>query len=202
MEFLQTTGKNSCVYLDTDMLLSQNLSELARQVSRFGIVFTGYSAHACIINDTNTLYKLNMFIKGLYSDVSNEQQLKSMKKSMVERAGAGGVSDMDMFYLFKQENPALAGSFPENFDPNPIDLSLDDTRGFVQDGDGFKKLLWSGRQPSAILANGKIISLATLHHQGKAKALFIKNSSKISNTPPWVEGLICKALYIPAKILK
>jgi hypothetical protein len=179
-EFLQAKGLNSCLYLDTDVLLTQNLSELARQTAQFGMAFTGYSAHVCFINQSAMLCELTDFIKSFYLDLNNEQFLKSMHKSMVERAGSGGVSDMDLFYLFREKHPTSMGCFPKILGKNPIDLSLADTRGFEEDEKGFKKLVWNGGRPSAVTSDGQINLFAALHHQGKAKSIMNENYCKIS----------------------
>lgn len=200
-EFLQATGMKSCVYLDTDVLLAQNLSELVRQTTQFGIVFTGYSAHVCFINQSAMLRKLTDFINSFYIDVNNESLLESMHKSMVERAGSGGVSDMDLFYLFREKQPTSAGSFPKIFGKSPIDVSLADTRGFEEDAKGFKKLVWNGGRPSVVTGDGKIILLAALHHQGKAKSIMSKNYRKISKCFMVFSSLVCFSLNIFFKVV-
>lgn len=200
-EFLQTTGMNSCVYLDTDVLLTQNLSELTRQTAQFGMVFTGYSAHVCFINQSAMLCELTDFINSFYLDVNNEQLLESMHKSMVERAGSGGVSDMDLFYMFREKQPTSAGSFPEIFGQSPIDGSLADTRGFKDDGRGFKKLIWNGGRPSAVTGDGKIILFAALHHQGKAKSIMNENYRKLSKRFFVSSSLVCFSLNIFFKMV-
>ena len=124
-----------------------------------------------------------------------------MHKSMVARAGGGGVSDMDMFYLFREKQSTMTGSFPEIFGRSPIDLTLSETNGYKDDGRGFKRLVWNGRRPSAILFNEQLIPLSALHHQGKAKSLIKLHYSKISKCLLVFSSLLCFSLNIFFKVV-
>lgn len=182
MEFLKKTGKDCCVYLDTDVLLTRNLNDLVRQTLDFGLTFTGYSAHVCFVNRLTALEELCSYILKLYSDPANEERLRARHKEMAANYGGGGVSDMTMFWWLQKELPDLIGDYPAIFGQSPIDVSLGDTRGFEVDGTGFKKLAWTCGQASAFLSSGDEIPLFAIHHQGSAKKIIQFNFRKTRET--------------------
>lgn len=169
LEFLKKTKRDSCIYLDTDVLLTRNLSDLVRQTLHFGLTFTGYSAHVCFVNHVPALERLCTYIMSLYLNPANEERLRARHEEMAIHYGGGGVSDMTMFWWMQKERPDLIGDYPSIFGNSPIDVSMDDIRGLEVDGEGFKKLVWDGGQPSAVLTSGQQIPLVALHHQGNAK---------------------------------
>jgi hypothetical protein len=181
LEFLKKTRRDSCVYLDTDVLLTRNLNDLVRQTLDFGLTFTGYSAHVCFVNRLAALEELCSYIMKLYSNPANEERLRARHEEMATHYGGGVVSDMKMFWCMQNERPDLIGDYPSIFGNSPIDVSMDDTRGFEVGGEGFKKLVWDVGQPSAILSGGKMVSLAALHHQGKAKGIMGFHSKKLGD---------------------
>jgi hypothetical protein len=79
---------------------------------------------------------------------------------------------------------------------------MDDTRGFEADGEGFKKLVWDGGQPSAILTSGQAISMAALHHQGRAKEKFVNNYSAISEKVCFAANFYCQLVLLSYKIFQ
>ena len=202
LEFLKKTKRDSCIYLDTDVLLTRNLSDLVRQTLHFGLTFTGYSAHVCFVNHVPALEKLCTYIMSLYSNPANEERLRARHDEMATYYGGGGVSDMTMFWWMQKERPDLIGDYPSIFGNSPIDVSMDDTRGLEVDGEGFKKLVWDAGQPSARLTSGQRVAMAALHYQGKAKFLIESHYSKILKSRSVVPKLICKALHTLFKFLK
>jgi hypothetical protein len=180
LEFLKKTKRDSCIYLDTDVLLTRNLSDLVRQALHFGLTFTGYSAHVCFVNHVTALEKLCNYIMSLYSNPANEERLRARHEEMAVHYGGGGVSDMTMFWWMQKEFPDLIGDYPSIFGNSPIDVSMDDTRGFEADGEGFKKLVWAAGQPSAILTSGELSPLWALHHQGKGKEILKRHYAELN----------------------
>jgi hypothetical protein len=181
LEFLRKQGMDSCVYLDTDVLLAANLQEIVEKTRKFGLTFTGYSAHVCFVNRAAALAELCDFISQLYENPDNEERLRARHEEMAANYGGGGVSDMTMFWWMQKERPDLIGDYPSIFGDSPIDVSLDDTRGFKADANGFKKIEWFNRIPNVNAADGRSIRLLALHHQGAAKVLFQYNFKMIND---------------------
>jgi hypothetical protein len=83
----------------------------------------------------------------------------------------------------QKERPGLIGDYPGIFGDSPIDVSLDDTRGFQADANGFKKIEWFDRIPNALAEDGRRIPLLALHHQGRGKVLLKNNFKKLNGNP-------------------
>jgi len=112
----------------------------------------------------------------LYADPASESRFREWHQKMVKESGSGGVSDMTLFYWFQKEHPDVLGDYPAIFGDSPIDVSLEEIRGFESDEDGFKKLLWNGCRPCALKKDGQFVELLCLHHQGWSKCRIKKHS--------------------------
>ena len=178
-EFLESRKLESCIYLDTDVLLTRNFDAEVAQTLQFGLTYTGYSAHVCFVNRLDAIKQICQYIMDLYADTASEFRFREWHQKMINETGSGGVSDMTLFYWFQKEHPDVLGDYPAIFVNSPIDVSLEEIRGFKSDEEGFKKLLWRGGVPSATADNGKLIQLSCLHHQGRAKKLLFDNAKKL-----------------------
>jgi hypothetical protein len=196
LEFLRKQGMDSCVYLDTDVLLAANLNGIVQMTRQFGLTFTGYSAHVCFVNRIDALAKLCDYVTSLYQNPVNSNRMVSWHKEMVGNNGAGGVSDMTAFYWFQKDHQDLIGGYPSIFGDSPIDVSLDDTRGFLADADGFKNLQWHGRIPHATAEDGQQIQFLALHHQGRGKELMLRNTIGISGGIWFYKKMFCSTLQL------
>jgi hypothetical protein len=196
LEFLRKKGIDSCVYLDTDVLLATNLKEIVEKTWSFGLTFTGYSAHVCFVNRTAALAELCHFITRLYENPANDERLRARHEEMATHYGGGGVSDMTMFWWMQKERPGLIGDYPGIFGDSPIDVSLDDTRGFQSDENGFKKIEWVDRIPMALAEDGRRIPLLALHHQGRGKNALLINEVGISGGIGIFKKMFCTVLQL------
>ena len=178
-EFLEFRKLGSCIYLDTDVLLTRNLDAEVEQTQQFGLTFTGYSAHVCFVNRLDAIQKFCQYITDLYADPASEFRFREWHQKMVRESGSGGVSDMTLFYWFQKEHPEVLGDYPAIFGDSPIDVSLEEVRGFQSDEDGFKKLIWKGGIPSVMTNEGRSFELSTLHHQGRGKSLMSSNATRL-----------------------
>lgn len=178
-EFLEAKQMESCIYLDTDVQLTKSLSSVVAQTRKFGLTFTGYSAHVCLVNHLDAIKQLCQFIMELYSDPASETKFREWHQKMVKETGSGGVSDMTLFYWFQKTYPEVLGDYPSIFGDSPIDVSLEEIRGFESDKNGFKKLVWKGGVPSAVTSHGCSVELSALHHQGRGKKLMSSNAARL-----------------------
>lgn len=177
-EFLNKQKLNSCLYTDTDVLIIRHLDKEQKACLAHELTYTGTSAHVCFINRREALTRFCQFVTDTYIDPKSVFKMNQYFLKKMEDHGGGGVSDMTLFQWYQKEHPDRLGSYLEIFEDSPFDETLDECEGFKRDKDGFKLLEWKNNQPNAYLLNGRKISLATLHHQGRAKCLFIKNANK------------------------
>jgi len=177
MEFLESRQLEECIYLDTDVLLTRSLDAEMAQTRQFGLTFTGYSAHVCFVNRLDAIKQFCQYIMDFYADPASESRFREWHQKMVKESGSGGVSDMTLFYWFQKEHPDVLGDYPAIFGDSPIDVSLEEIRGFESDENGFKKLVWKRGIPSAITTEGASFELSALHHQGRSKQLMRSNGA-------------------------
>jgi hypothetical protein len=168
-EFMEYQKMNQCIYLDTDNLIAKDLDSYYQETLNYSLAFSGYGAHVCFVNRLEGLQTFCNFIIKLYSDINFEEKLIEWQKSHVSYYGGGGVSDMTLFYWFWKENPEIISDYKSIFGESPFDLSLEDTRNFKPDKEGFKKIFWVHQIPFGIKNDNSLVEFATLHHQGIAK---------------------------------
>jgi hypothetical protein len=198
-DFLEVNGLESCIYLDTDILLTKNITQEWQCTLGFDLAYTGYSAHLCCVNRLSALKKFCDWVMDFYGNPSNEMRMVEWHRSTVEIHGGGGVSDMTMFHWFQQDNPDVLGDYPAIFGDSPFDVSLEETRGFRSDEDGFKFLTWEHGRPSAVGEDGRLIKLASLHHQGRAK-LRLRQNAELLNENARLQAAIGTGLDLMFRI--
>jgi hypothetical protein len=178
-DFMAAKGLESCVYLDTDILLTENIEEKKARTLDFGLTYSGYSAHLCCVNRLHALQQFCDWITALYSDPTSEERLIEWHRNMVADWGGGGVSDMTLFHWFQKAHPEVLGDYPAIFGDSPFDVSLEEVCCFQADEEGFKRLVWADGRPSAVADDGHLIPLASLHHQGRGKARLSQNAASL-----------------------
>ena len=192
-DFMEARGLDSCIYLDTDILLTQNIELERERTLEFGLTYTGYSAHLCCVNRLSALKQFCDWIMELYADPASEERMEQWHRGMTQDGGGGGVSDMTLFHWFQKDHPEILGDYPTIFGDSPFDVSLEETRGFQADEEGFKRLVWENGRPSAVGDDGRLIRLASLHHQGRGKARLTQNAAALGGCawlhPPVGKGL-------------
>jgi len=178
-DFMAACGLDACTYLDTDVLLTRTTDGEQARTVRFGLTYTGYSTHVCFVNRLTALRQFCAYITVLYADLASEEEKRQWHRKMDADCGGGGVSDMTLFHWFQKEHPEILGDYPAIFGDSPFDVALDEVRGFQQDEEGFKHLVWENGRPSAITTDSRKIELAALHHQGRGKSRLKENAGKL-----------------------
>ena len=200
LEFMQSRNLNTCIHLDSDILLTQTLELYRQQLQEWPMTFTGYSAHINFINDRAGLEQFCSFVKTFYRDPSNATKRAKWRQEIQRTSGSGGVSDMTLFYWFKEAFPRMIGDYRSIFGDSPFDVSLENVEGFVKEKNGFKKLFWKKEVPYAVKKDGSHVELACLHHQGPTKKLLSAHAIRLHQNPLmiWLVfpllGLFYKAL--------
>ncbi len=175
-DYMKSQGIKQAVYLDTDILVCESLDPFIEKFKGYGMTFSGYSAHLNFILDWSILDDFCRFVTELYSDSKNLPQLDQWYQKMLLNAGAGGVSDMTLFYWFHEKYPEKIARYQDFFEYSPFDGSLDDLRECEGDENGLKKIYWEANSAHVTLkTNQKKIKLATLHHQGRGKKVLHSN---------------------------
>jgi hypothetical protein len=184
-DYMRAKGLDACCYIDSDVLLTEDIGSLQDKSKAWDLVFTGYSAHVTFVNRLSALESLCDFILEAYNDPIWEERFIGWHHRCVADSGSSGVSDMTFFHWFYQSGLANVGTFGEICGESPVDMTLEDTCGWQKDAAGFKHLSWVGNTPYATKMSGQRIQLVTLHHQGRAKSLLATNS-RLLGTGGWL----------------
>lgn len=180
-DFMEAKGLESCIYLDTDILLTKNIAEEQASTLGFGLVYAGYSAHLCCVNQVSALRQLCNYIIDLYLNPLAEKRMIDWHREVVADCGSSGVADMTLFHWFQKDYPEVLGDYPAIFGDSPFDVSLEEICGFQADENGFKRLVWANGRPSAVAVDGRLIPLASLHHQGRGKVRLSQNAASLGS---------------------
>lgn len=160
----------SCIYLDSDILTYTNLADAPQAVLEAGMTVSGISAHTNFVNSYETLSLFCDFITELYKNTANDTKLKHLYETHIAQLGAGGISDMTMFTLFRESYPNQVLDISQTIEGQTYDVTIDYHNGFEMHGQ-FKRIIWQNGLPFAKVSGKETLVLHnTLHFQGKSKA--------------------------------
>lgn len=166
---MQKHGWDSCIYLDSDIMAYTNLADAPTQVKQAGMTVSCISAHTNFVNRLTAITLFCDFVVGFYTKPNSDAELKQIYDSYIKNNGAGGVSDMTMFTLFRKKYPEQILDISATIEGQTYDVTIDYHNGFDMDGE-FKKIMWKDKQPHAQIKEGKsLVKHNTLHFQGKSK---------------------------------
>ncbi len=193
-DYMRRVGLTSCIYLDTDILISGDLDEVYQRVADSGrpIGFTGHSAHTCMVHEWDGLREFCDFVTRFYQDESNRQKCLEWQKKVLSKGNGGGVSDMTLFYRFAEARPDLSISYGELYDksPSPIDVSMTAVSDYETDAGGFKRVTWEDNLAFAHTTDGAKVAMCTLHFQGRAKKVLKQNYNMMGGSISFLPTLL------------
>jgi hypothetical protein len=178
-DFMVAQEMASCIYLDSDILITSDLGGLVDRTSGFPMAYTGFSAHCVCVNERSGLDRFCNWVVDFYRDPANEPRMQAWLATCLADSGSSGMSDMVLFHWFHQDFPDQLVGFDSLYSRSPIDVSLADTTGYQDDGRGFKLIRWIRRRAFAVSEGGDLHELVVLHHQGRAKALIRANAREL-----------------------
>lgn len=169
-EYLRAAGCRRAIYLDSDILVYSDLTEIA---CRGQMSVVGTSAHTNFIADVECLAAFLEFVWEAYRAPNRSDRLSDLLQDHRRLCGeAGGISDMTFFRHYRNRFPDLITDL-SGVAPNQtcFDIALDEPQGFRMQ-DGYKQIAWSHNQPVCRHAStGVPVRFHTLHLQGRSKAL-------------------------------
>jgi hypothetical protein len=177
--FCRENNIEAFVYLDSDVLLFQNVTEMAPLFKNAAIANTcadmGMPAFTYFKNRNALSDFCNYLIKA-YTEQSATQELEDFYEPFASTPGLmGGVCDMTLFHFYFRDHPRDTLKIDLINNELAVDVSINNSDGYEMEN-GIKKIYWQNNLPYCKrIGDGKLIRFATLHYQGEAKTLMAKH---------------------------
>jgi hypothetical protein len=159
-----------CVYLDSDVMVYDDLSSLQGRFSQFDLTVTrGKTPQNVFIRDRMAVARFCEFITDTYT--RHTDQLAERFEVYRSQHARGGICDMTSFDDYRKQHPERVGEMFEISDGAIYDNNLNASEGFEMGG-GIKRLFWRAGKPyGKHIESGALVRFHTLHFQGGAKML-------------------------------
>ncbi len=172
-EFLRKQALDSCLYLDSDVLLFARAEEEARRFADYALTLSGTnpsSPHCMYLIGRRNLDAFCDFVVEAYTNSTLFRCLEAVYIDRQARGLKGGVCDMTAFDLFRRHQCAKTLDISVVVDGVAYDNSMcDPTQGFEM-RKGIKLVRWKENLPCGrLVTTGQWVRLMALHFQGPAK---------------------------------
>lgn len=173
--FMVQKGIKRCLYLDSDVLVYENVDKLSGMFEQAGMTLCGISGHTNFI-DKDVLIGFCQFVFSSYKSQGALDLLEKHYTSFVAEHGAGGVSDMTLLTKYAEQNPHIVANVYYWDGRSTFDPSLEVGAEYFEMVDTSKKIFFKDSKPFGILkSTQEPIQFYTLHFQGsKAKQNMLK----------------------------
>ncbi|MDB5156915.1 MAG: hypothetical protein JWR50_1622 [Mucilaginibacter sp.] len=170
--FCEENGIESFIYLDSDVLLFQDVSKLVPLFNNCNIANTcddtGMPAFT-YFKDQKVLNDFCEYLLHAYTDSKLVNELDALYQPFIDDGQMGGICDMTLFHFYFRDHPAGTLKIDMVGDDIAVDSNINRQDGYEVE-DGIKKIYWKDKLPYAKnLKSGRMIRFATLHYQGTAK---------------------------------
>jgi hypothetical protein len=172
-EYLKANQIENCLYIDSDVLLFDQIESDAKRFSAYGMTVAGISGHCNFISGTATLSSFCRFIENAYKDQNAIQILDDKYKIFRQTHPAGGISDMTFFTEFREANPGKVLDIAEPLDAKMFDITITYTKDTIE-SNGIKVLTWNQGRPYTKNLNNEVIEMRSLHFQGDSKKYMLQ----------------------------
>lgn len=169
--FMQEHNLQQAIYLDSDVLVFDNLPSWLPKFAGYGMSIVGVSGHTNFVQSTTTLAKFNAYVMGKYSTENGKEAIQQWFDEHMAGKADHGISDMDMLTHFAEEYPTEVVNLENYYSEFAFDRSFSESNGFeTEPNTGFKKVVWNDDKPYFTpLKSEATIPAITLHLQGNIK---------------------------------
>ncbi|GAA4097501.1 hypothetical protein [Mucilaginibacter panaciglaebae] len=178
-EFCKANDIDSFIYLDSDVLCYQNLTELVPLFNNCRIANTcddtGMPAFT-YFRDKGVINDFCDHLIRYYTDPAAIARLDYLYQPFKDNPQLlGGISDMALFHLYFKDYPEGAIKVDLLTDEIAVDSNINCADGYETEN-GIKKIYWKNNLPyGKNEASGKLIRFVTLHYQAHAKDAMRQN---------------------------
>ena len=178
-EFLLAEGIEKCLYIDSDVLLFDEIESDAKRFSSFGMTVAGISGHTNFISRVSALSDFCRWIEAAYQGPQSIDLLREKYALFRQSHAAGGISDMTFFTEFREVNPGEVLDIGQPLDNKLFDITITYTNGLKSEG-GIKKISWKHGKPFVESESNSMIEMRSLHFQGESKK-WMKQMARIES---------------------
>lgn len=191
--FCEKNNIESFIYLDSDVLLFQDVSKLVPLFKDYKIANTcdtmGVPAFT-YFKDHKSISDFCDFLIYAYTDKAMMAKLEDLYKTILSTPEIlDAISDMTLFHLYFQEHPAETVKIDLINNEIAIDACINRQDGYEVEN-GMKKVYWQNNLPYCKhLESDTLIRFAAIHYQGYSKDLMRKHYKAGGYTIPifWEE---------------
>ena len=171
LEWMEEYDLEKCFYVDTDVLLYEDIEEQSPCFSEFDL--TQSSVRGPIngyINNRDCLRDFQNFIFQTYTQ--RPEKLEDWHRRCQQKGEPGDISDMTLLGWFKTNSSCKIGDVCQIRDGAVHDQNINRSDGFVLNEKSRKQLTWQQNIPWGIFAaDSAAIRFRSLHFQGRSKKL-------------------------------
>ncbi len=168
-DFMARQGLEACFYLDSDVMVYDNLTPEHQRLQSYKIALTDDIPSTTAVNGLDALSEFCAFIFDLYQDQTSFQQIESAFKQQLQTASETSISDMFAFKKYREQNGQSVGELLDIVDDAVYDARMTASYGFKV-VNGIKSIHFKDKQPfGEHLSSGKTIRFKSLHFQGNSK---------------------------------
>jgi hypothetical protein len=186
-EFLESTNRRRCLYLDSDVMLYANVTDDCRKFHLFDFTLC-WNTVGCVffLNKLDGLERFCKFLMDIYSKKDRYHYDKMLTHYAVRRKNrlAGGAGDMTAFQLYSELNFGLVGEASHIIDGSVYDPNINMPHPGFEMENGIKRVIWNDGQPyGKFLRTGEEIRFNSLHFNGRAKSLMSQYCTADDSVP-------------------
>jgi hypothetical protein len=198
--FMIHKGMERCLYLDSDVLVYDDIQRLSEMYAHVGMTLCGISGHTNFINK-NILIDFCSFINALYLKQDALDTLELYYRGLVVKHGAGGVSDMTLLTNYATEYPQnVQNTYYLNGQPS-FDPAMEVGAEYFEMDKGIKKIFFKDSKPFATFKlTNKPVLFYTLHLQGSKLKKNMLTYIPVKTMHFWVQYATYISLYYIQKI--
>ena len=200
-EFMVQYNIQKCLYLDSDVLLYEDVQVLAEKYGHAGMTLCGISGHTNFI-DKDVLIDFCNFIYSIYTGSDAHADLDAYYKAFILKHGAGGVSDMTLLTKYMEAKPNNVSNIYFTKGATTFDPAFEvGHEYFVMQGKG-KFFEFVNKVPYGILKeSNQRIRFNTIHFQGANAKKKMKTFIPVRNIEFYLNSFYYSTILLYQKVL-
>ncbi|WP_291275031.1 hypothetical protein [Flavobacterium sp.] len=200
--FMIQKGIERCLYLDSDVLVYDDVQHLSDTYKHAGMTLCGISGHTNFVNK-DVLMDFCTFVIDSYTGADALNALEKYYKDFVSIHGVGGVSDMTLLTAYAEKNKQKVENTYCFNGASSFDPSLEVGKEYFEMDKGIKKIFFQKGKPFGILKlNQKAVLFHTLHFQGAKAKKFMVKYMPFKSFSFWVGYMKYLGIYFFQKVKK
>ncbi|WP_018343053.1 hypothetical protein [Cytophaga aurantiaca] len=201
-EFMVKNNIQKCLYLDSDVLLYEDIKVLGEKYAHAGMTLCGISGHTNFI-DKDVLIDFCNFIYSIYTSPEAYAELDEYYKAFILKHGAGGVSDMTLLTKYMEAKPNNVINIYFTDGQATFDPAFEIGHEYFVMKDNRKYFEFINSLPYGILkVTNQYVRFNTIHFQGANAKREMHSFIPMRNFGFYLNSLYFKIILLSQKVLK